>query len=37
MTPNLSLEWTSTTCPRHARRFIIAARGLAVPAPQLQR
>ena len=34
---NQSLEWTSTTWPRYAQRFIIASRGQLVPAPQLQR
>ena len=34
---NLSLERTSTTWPRYAHQFIIAARGQAVPASQLQR
>jgi len=37
MTPNLSLEWTSTSWPRYARQLIFASRGQLVPAPQLQR
>lgn len=35
--PNRSLEWTSTSWPRYAHQFMIAARGQLVPAPQLQR
>jgi len=37
MTPNQSLERTSTSWPRYAQQFIIASRGQLVPAPQLQR
>jgi hypothetical protein len=37
MTPNTSLEWTSSSWPRYAQQFIIASRGQLVPAPQLQR
>jgi hypothetical protein len=37
LTPNRSLEWTSTSWPRYAQQIIIASRGHLVPAPQLQR